>query len=140
MEAIRWVIVDTGPLTAFLDRSEAHHQWAVKQFKRIMGPLLTSEPVITEVLFLLRRHVAAQQEVLNLIARGALRIGFDLEEEIEAVRDLRGKYASVPMSLADASLVRMAEVHEGYHVCTLDSDFAIYRKHGRGEIPLITPG
>lgn len=55
------------------------------------------------------------------------------------VRLLRAKYRDLPMSLADACLVRLAEMCDDHHVCTLDADFTIYRKHGRTPIPLIKP-
>lgn len=48
-------------------------------------------------------------------------------------------YADVPMSLADACLVRMAELHAQSKVFTLDQDFRIYRKHSRHVIPVLIP-
>lgn len=103
------------------------------------GPLLTVEPVLTEVMFLLKRHPVAQEKLLRMVTNRALLIPFRLEEESEAVGHLRAKYRDLPMSLADACLVRLAEMQEHHCVCTLDSDFTIYRKHGRTPIPLITP-
>jgi predicted nucleic acid-binding protein len=49
------------------------------------------------------------------------------------------RYASVPMSLADACLVRMSEVYENSQIITLDSDFTIYRKQRNQTIPVIMP-
>lgn len=103
------------------------------------SPLLTVEPVITEAMFLLRRHPHAQDKLLQMVCRGDLSIPFGLEAEAETVRLLREKYRDLPMSLADACLVRMAELHPSSVVCTIDSDFKIYRKYGRSPIPLITP-
>lgn len=137
---IPWVIVDSGPLTAFMDADDSSHGWAVRQFREFSGPLLTVEPVITEVLFLLRRSAFVQDEVLKLVSEGFLRIPFQLTAECEAVRRLRAKYRERPMSLADACLVRLSEIFERHRVCTLDPDFAIYRRNGRDPIPLITPG
>ena len=132
-------IVDAGPLVAFLDRRDAHHTWALERFRELHAPLLVCEPVLTETLFLLRRAPAAQAAVLGHVRAGQLRIAFSLAQEIEAVEQLLTSYADVPMSLADACLVRMAELYGDHAVCTLDSDFHVYRKHGRTPIPLITP-
>lgn len=77
--------------------------------------------------------------MLDLLSRGALRIAFRLEDNVDLVARLMGRYASVPMSLADACLVRMAEQHPDSRVLTLDRDFRLYRKHGRHAIPLIMP-
>jgi len=132
-------ITDTGPLVAFLDRRDAHHVWARERFAELRAPLLVCEPVLTEILFLLRRFPAAQDAVLSQVQAGRLQIAFSLASESEAVRRLLAKYADVPMSLADACLVRMAEIYGDHDVCTLDSDFRIYRKHGREPIGLIIP-
>ncbi len=136
---IRGVIVDAGPLTAFLDADDAWHEWAVARFREFAGPLVTVEPVITEVLFLLRGDPDAQDRMLRMVSGGALRVTFRLETEAEAVRLLRAKYRDLPMSLADACLVRLAELLDDHRVCTLDSDFTVYRKHGKKPVPLVIP-
>jgi uncharacterized protein len=76
--------------------------------------------------------------VIEYVARGGVRIGFELQKEITAVRALMERYANLPMSLADACLVRLAELTE-LPICTLDSNFAIYRAHGRRVLNLIVP-
>jgi predicted nucleic acid-binding protein len=133
------VIVDSGPLVAVVDRQEPRHAWAVARLRELPTPLLVCEPVITEVLYLLRRFPAMQHRVLDHIQADTLRIAFSLATEIEPVRALLQKYADVPMSLADACLVRMSELHRRHSIWTLDADFHIYRRHGREPIPLILP-
>jgi len=64
---------------------------------------------------------------------------FTAAEHIVAIIALMEKYADIPMSFADASLVRMSEIHGKARVMTCDSDFSIYRKNGRQSIPLIAP-
>jgi predicted nucleic acid-binding protein len=49
------------------------------------------------------------------------------------------KYADQPVSLADACLVRMAELHDNCQIFTTDRDFLVYRRKGRGVIPLLAP-
>ena len=99
-------------------------------------PLLTCEAVVSETCFLVRHARGGPSAVL--LSRGALRIAFQLEDNVSAVR-LMARYARVPMSLADACLVRMAEAHTDSRVLTLDRDFRLYRKHGRHAIPAIMP-
>ena len=122
------VVLDTGPLVAFLDASDRHHPWAVAEFERFRGAVLFCEPVVTEALYLLRGHRPAQEKILEWIERGDLTCDFTLFSEAGFVRGLWRRYGNVPMSLADACLVRLAELHPLAEVCSIDSDFVIYRK------------
>jgi uncharacterized protein len=133
------VLLDTGPLVAFLSRRDKYHRWSVNQFSRTSGPVLTCEPVLTEACFLMAKLTNGSESVLKLVETGLIRIGFDLEPELTAIRKLVVRYVNVPMSLADACLVRMSEQYSGGTVLTIDSDFKIYRKHGRQVIPVIMP-
>ena len=133
------MILDTGPLVALVDGRDKDHVWSVAQWSDIEPPLLTCESVISEACFLLARTRAGGTPVLEMLARGALVIAFRLDEHVRGVRTLMRKYADVPMSLADACLVRMAEVTAHGMVLTLDRDFTIYRRHGRQVIPLVIP-
>jgi predicted nucleic acid-binding protein len=132
-------IVDTGPLVAFLDRSERHHIWVVKCIEELEAPLLVCEPVLTEASYLLARYAKAQDALFKLLQNGAISLAFRVDEHVDALRRLLQKYRDRPMSLADACVVRMAEVHDQHDVLTLDSDFLVYRKHGRVPIKLIRP-
>lgn len=133
------VLADTGPLVAYLDRGDRDHAWARKVFSEITRPLLTCEAVIAEALFLLRRGGIEPDGLLDLIRRGLLVPKFNLAQEITAIQHLIKTYRNVPMSLADACLVRMAEVFPESKVMTLDSDFVVYRKSRRKVIPLLSP-
>ena len=132
-------IADTGPLVAFFDRAERHHRWVVERIEELDAPLLVSEPVLTEAMHLLARHARARDALFELLQNGALSVAFRIEEHVGALRKLLQKYRDTPMSLADASVVRMAEIHDRHSVLTLDSDFLIYRKHGRVPLALISP-
>ena len=134
-----WAIVDTGPLVAFFDRRERHHAWAVERIRALAAPLLVCEPVLTEAMFLLGRLPAAQDALLRLLDRGALRIGLQLGEHVPELRTLFQKYQDRPISLADACIVRMAELYDKHAVFTLDADFTVYRKHGREPLDVIHP-
>jgi predicted nucleic acid-binding protein len=132
-------IVDTGPLVALLDRAERHHRWVVTQIDELDPPLLVCEPVLAEAMYLLGRFSKAQDALFGLLENGAIEIAFAIEEHVAALRKLHQKYRDRPMSLADACIVRMAEIYERHEVLTLDSDFTVYRKHGRNPLPLIHP-
>ena len=131
-------LLDTGPLVAYLRGRDRHHDWAVQQFATLDPPVVTCEPVLTEACFLVARNGQQPIRVLDFLRRGAIRIDFDLHEELAAVRALMQRYANVPMSLADACLVRLAELTR-LPICTLDSDFEVYRAHGRRGLDLIMP-
>jgi predicted nucleic acid-binding protein len=134
------IIVDTGPLVAMLVRTDHHHGWAVDRLRELHPPFLTCEPVLAEVAHLVRRMRHGLERFVDLLLSDLLRVELDLMAERTAVGRLLRKYADRPMSLADACLVRLAELNDRASVLTVDGDFAVYRKHGRRAIPLITPG
>ncbi|OCR00677.1 pilus assembly protein [Oscillatoriales cyanobacterium USR001] len=133
------VLLDTGPLVALLDRSDRYHNWATREWANIELPLLTCEAVVTEACFLLKRVYGGEATVISFIDRGTINISFSLNEEVVAVGELLNRYQSVPMSLADACLVRMAELFDESELLTLDSDFLIYRKNRNQNIAAIAP-
>lgn len=119
---MRRAIVDMGPSVVFLDRAERHHLWVIERIDELEPPLLVCEPVLAEVMHLLARFPRGQDALFGLLENGALRIGFCIDENVPAFRKLHQKYRERPMSLADACVVRMAEMHDRYAVLTLDSD------------------
>lgn len=133
------IIVDTGFLVALLNRSEQYHTWVKTQLSNISAALLTCEPVITETCFLLQKIHQREDTVLNLINRGKIQVPFHIDEESLIIRELMQDYQSVPMSLADACLVRMTEIYPNSILLTLDSDFTIYRRNKKQMISLIIP-
>ncbi len=135
----RHVILDTGPWVALLCRDDKHHAWAKAQFANHSGPFLACEAVVAETCFLLARAGFDPAKALALIERGVVQIAMSLTEQMAAVRTLFERYDNVPASLADACLIRMSELVEPCAVLTLDSDFHVYRRHGRKVIPLIIP-
>lgn len=128
-----------GPLVAYFDRAEGHHAWALERVRELDAPLLVCEPVIAEAMVLLGDLPKAPDALFELIENGALRVAFHVEEHVPALRALHRRYRDRPMSLADACIVKMAEVFDEHEVLTLDSDFAVYRKHGRKPLGLIHP-
>lgn len=132
-------IIDCGPLVAFYDRKDSWHNWTHEQMSALAPPLLTVEPVLTEACVLLQRGTGQPSVLLKAIQKGVLQVAFDVETEAASLEALIERYADVPMSLADASLVRLSELYRDCRVFTLDEDFRRYRRFGRQVIPLLTP-
>jgi len=97
------------------------------------------EPVLTEAAFLLKREGGSTGALFALLERGAVRIGLAIEDQLPDLRALMHRYSNRPMSLADACLVRLSELHPASEVFTLDSDFRVYRRHGNKVIPVVMP-
>jgi predicted nucleic acid-binding protein len=133
------IIIDTSPLVAFIDKSDNFHFWTVETWKKLSPPLLTCEAVIAESCFLLQNVHGGESAILSLLKAEVIQIPFNLSEEVTEIKQLMKQYQSVPMSLADACLVRMSELIRESSVFTLDSDFRIYRQYKNQVIPVIMP-
>ena len=133
------VLVDTGPIVAFLNSRDRYHEWSRETFAEIEAPVMSCEAVLSEACFLLRTARGGSEAVLKLVDRGLVRLPFRLEAETGPIRRLLSRYSNVPMSLADACLVRMSERLSDSVLLTLDRDFKVYRKHGRNVIPIRMP-
>ncbi len=137
--AAREHLLDAGPLVAFFDAGDRDHSWSKATLRKLRPPLITCEAVLSETLFLLRSDGDAPRKVATLFDRGLLVSHPLLDLEAAAVLGLMQTYRDQPMSLADACLVRLAEKVQGSVVVTLDSDFAVYRRHRRQAIPMLCP-
>lgn len=133
------IIADAGIIVALIDKRDEFHQWTAKQAESLPIPFLTCEAVISESCYLLNNIYQGEKTVLTYIQKGILQVDFSLSNEVDAIQILMRKYKDVPMSLADACLVRMSELADNSSVFTLDSDFHIYRRNGRQKINLIIP-
>ena len=133
------VIVDTGPLVALLNRSDHAHAWVMQTLPTIARPLITCEAVLAEASFITRNLPGARAALIEMVGEGFLSIGMQLADHHSAILAMIKRYTNVPMSLADACLVRLAELHPQSHVMTLDSDFSVYRKNGRQMIAVLRP-
>jgi predicted nucleic acid-binding protein len=131
------VIVDAGFLVALLSGRDTNHGWAVAQAQRFPPPWESCDAALSEAFHLL--GVAGNQALAALLRRRAVvstRLVGDAPEE---VLNLMQKYADVPMSFADACLVRMTEVLSEPMLLATDSDFRIYRRLGRKTVPCVVP-
>jgi predicted nucleic acid-binding protein len=133
----RSVLVDAGYLVALLSRRDTHHRWAAAQPQRLPPPWTTCEAALSETFHLLGAR--GGPKLAALLQRRALVPRFDLGDELEPVLKLLQKYADVPMSLADACLVRMTETLADPVILTTDTDFRVYRRHSRQVVPCVMP-
>ncbi len=133
------VIVDTGPLVALLNRKDHSHGWVVQQLNDIQPPMVTCESVLAEATYLTRQTPGARVALIEMVGEGFLSIGMAVADHHSALLAMVRRYADVPMSLADACLVRLAELFPQSPVLTLDSDFSVYRKNGRQVIEVLRP-
>jgi predicted nucleic acid-binding protein len=133
----RSVLVDAGFLVALLSRRDSQHEWAATIAPDYAPPWRTCEAVLSEAFYLLGPRGAPG--LSELLRRRALVAAFDLDNDVKSVTKLLQKYSDVPMSLADACLVRMSETFPDPIILTTDSDFRIYRRHSRQTVPCKLP-
>ena len=133
----RDVLIDAGFVVALLSSRDNHHEWAVTQASEFPPPWSTCEAVLSESFHLLGGRGAPNLGAL--LRRRALLVAFELADSVEPVVRLIEKYSDVPMSLADACLVRMTETLADPVILTTDQDFRVYRRHSRQVVPCVTP-
>ena len=134
------VLVDTGPLVALLDRSDPYHLSCQESLSSLDDSLVTVWPVLTEAMYLLRAYWQAQDALWEMIESGAVQIVSLGIDDIPRMRELMRKYRDLPMDLADAGLVRVAERERLRRIFTLDRrDFQVYRPSRIGRFTILPP-
>jgi predicted nucleic acid-binding protein len=122
------VLVDTGPLVALLDRSDPYHSICQETLRSLQDQLVTVWPVVTEAMYLLRGYWEAQAALWEMLEARAVEILPLQSDDFPRMRELMRKYRDLPMDLADAALVRVAERERLRRIFTLDRrDFQVYR-------------
>ncbi|MBS4031458.1 MAG: PIN domain-containing protein [Clostridiales bacterium] len=124
---MRKSLIDAGPLIALFDRDDAYHQVIKKFLKQYEGQLITTWPVVTEVLHMLDFHVGAQIDFLRWLQRDSITIHSLCKESISSIIYMTEKYADLPMDFADATLLVTSETTGIRNIITIDSDFFVYR-------------
>ena len=125
-------LIDSGPLIALFDHGDKHHQ-AVRAFlKSYNGDLLTTWPVLTEVSYMLDFNLNVQLDFLRWVDLGGLQLYEIPQNKLIDIIDMMQKYTNVPMDLADATLMYVAQMENLKEIISIDSDFDIYRTLKRG--------
>jgi len=124
---VKPVLLDTGVIVALLDRSEKIHEVCAETVRAMVAPLVTCEAVIAESCYLVRSLPGAPEAVIENVSAGIFQIPFQLSRETLGVKSILRKYRDRRIDLADACLIRLAEVSGSGDILTLDTDFAIYR-------------
>lgn len=137
----RRVVVDAGPIAALLDRRDVHHEWAKQQVAHVRHPLVTCEAVLSEAFFLLAPVRGGTSTLAGLLREQLVHADpdFSFREHLDEILENMERYQNVPMSFADACLVRMTEIERDSLIFTTDRDFLAYRRNRRERIPLISP-
>ena len=130
-------IADSSFLVALLTERDRDHDWAVAQAARHPRPWKTCEAALSEGFYML--GAPGMGALAALIKRGGVVSAFDFSAHANDVLQLMTRYSSVPMAFADACLVRMTEIVSDPILLTTDSDFRIYRRHGRQVVPCVMP-
>jgi predicted nucleic acid-binding protein len=132
-------LTDAGPLIAIIDADEADHEVCVAAADEIELPLVTTWPAFTEAMYLIGSAggIRGQRALWTLVQTGRLTIGDLSRDAVRRSAQLMDKYADTPMDLADATLVAYAEEHGHRRIFTLDSDFSVYRIHGRQRFDVV---
>ena len=124
------IIADTGFWLALANRRDRHHRVATERLGDIQEPLITTWPVMTETCYLLLKYLGnkAQVSFVNSYTAGAYHM-FDLTAaHVPRIVELLAKYADLPMDLADASLMILAEHLEHGRILSMDQRaFSTYR-------------
>ena len=132
------VLVDAGPLVALLDGADAHHAACVDALRAIRDPLVTVWPALIEAMYLLGFSSRAQDALWEMVDGEALALAALDRHDASRMQALMRKYRDLPMDLADAALVRVAEREKLQHIFTLDrKHFRVYRPAGVGRFSIL---
>jgi hypothetical protein len=135
---VRGVLVDAGPLVALIDAADAHHSACVETLRSLRDPLITVWPAVTEAMHLLGESWRGQRALWSRIETDALTLAPLEAGDAPRMRELMEKYRDLPMDLADAALVRIAEREDLTRIFTLDRrHFSIYRPGRRRRFAIL---
>lgn len=131
------VVVDTGPLVALLDEGDQYHTVVVNHLAQLPSTWKTCEAVLVEATFILRKNPQGIQRLGEMFQRSMLLVDYSAQADLEVIFREMKSYQKLPMSFADACLVRMMEREKNARLFTLDRHFEVYRYKGRRLIPRV---
>lgn len=135
------ILIDAGPLVALISAEDRHHRVCREVLVDLEEPIGSVWPALTEAMYLLRRSWPAQRVLYEMLERGTIEVLSLALEDVARMRELMEKYRDLPMDLADAALVRVAEREKIRRIFTLDRrDFALYRPIGISRFTILPAG
>jgi len=125
------LLLDTGPIVALLNRRDADHESCAAFLESFRGRMWTTEPVLTEAVYLLSRVRGGPEACLEFFVRGGASLVPQSPESLIRAKDLMSRYREVPMDFADASLVALADETRIRAIFSLDRrGFSVFRLRG----------
>ena len=134
-----FIILDAGPLIALLDKNDPFHEWAESELRKYFPVLLTCEAVLSETSFMLAKVNRGREGLLTFLRESPINVLPTFDGRTGTIVELLDRYSNVPMSFADACLVRLSELYPDAPILTLDSDFLIYRRNKNERLPVVLP-
>jgi len=132
------ILVDAGPLVALIHADDQHHRPCRKVAKSLTEPLGTVWPALTEAMYLLGFSWKAQDALWEMLEVGFFELVPVESRDSARMRELMRKYRDLPMDLADAALVAVAERMKLARIFTVDRrDFELYRPARIGRFTII---
>jgi uncharacterized protein len=132
------ILIDAGPLVALLHRDDQHHQKCVEAVTEIRDPLVTVWSAFTEAMYLLNFSWRAQDALWELILDDTVRLLPVETDDHRRMQDLMKKYRMLPMDVADAALLAVAERERTRPIFTIDRrDFSLYRPAKLGKFMIV---
>ena len=132
------ILVDAGPLVALIRANDRNHQRCRETFRDLDRPLATVWPAFTEAMYLLGFSWPAQDALWEFVRRGTLTLLPLESSDVTRMHELMRKYRDLPMDLADAALVAVAERERSRRIFTLDrKDFSVYRPARIGSFDIL---
>lgn len=124
------ILADTGFWIALINARDRYHTHAVEVMESLDEGLITTWPVVTETCHLLGRHLSTEAQIafMTVMDSGDVELAVIAQKHIRRLSQLMQKYRDLPMDLADASLVLLAEeLGHGRILSTDRRDFRTYR-------------
>ena len=134
-----FLILDAGSLIALLDKNDPFHEWVESELRKYFPVLLTCESVLSEASFMLEKRNRGRESLLTFLRESPINVLPTYDGRSGTILDLLDRYSDVPMSFADACLVRLSELYPDAPILTLDSDFLVYRRNKNEMLPVIIP-
>jgi len=132
------ILVDAGPMVALIHADDQEHRRCKEVFESLNEQMGTVWPVLTEAMYLLGFSWQAQEALWELVEKGAVQFLSLDQADVPRIMELMRKYRDLPMDLADAALVRVAEREKLRRIFTLDRrDFEVYRPVRLGRFSIL---